>query len=56
MESEEGDGRGKGQAKKSELELMREELAADDSVLAYEIACYLHACSEKFWFRITSTQ
>ena len=56
MESEEGSEGRKGKAKKSELELMREELAADDSVLAYEIACYLHACSEKFWFRITSTQ
>ena len=44
MESEEVSGR-KGKTKKSELELMREELANDDSILAYEIACYLHACS-----------
>lgn len=34
---------------------LRHDLVVDDSRIAYEIACYLNACSKKYSFSIAGT-
>jgi hypothetical protein len=42
----------KGENATSEYVLLKEELKKDDTIAAYEIACYLHACCEKYQITI----